>query len=132
MTFQFIKTEESNGVLVITMHDPSTRNAIGIEMANEINQEIDRLESDPNLRTLVLTGTDPSFCSGANVRRMDQDNQAREAQAIPDDLTPWEYLDEKWLEQLESSGSAEMDGVRFVPLKLHNMQKLNSRTQRRG
>ncbi len=123
MTFQFIKTEESNGVLVITMHDPSTRNAIGIEMANEINQEIDRLESDPNLRTLVLTGTDPSFCSGANVRRMDQDNQAREAQAIPDDLTPWEYLDEKWLEQSESSGSAEMDGVRFVPLKLHNMQK---------
>lgn len=123
MTFQFIKTDETEGVLVITMHDPSTRNAIGIEMANEINQEIDRLESDPKLRTLVLTGTDPSFCSGANVRRMDQDNQAREAQAIPDDLTPWEYLDNKWLEQSEGSGSAEMDGVRFVPLKLHNMQK---------
>ena len=29
MAFEFIKTENQEGVLVITMHDPPTRNALG-------------------------------------------------------------------------------------------------------
>ena len=43
------------------MDDPRTRNAIGDEMAAEIDRELDRLESDPALRALVITGRDPSF-----------------------------------------------------------------------
>ena len=57
MTYQFIDTQELDGVLVITMDDPPTRNAIGDEMAGEINQEFDRLEASSDLRAVVLTGT---------------------------------------------------------------------------
>ena len=85
MAYDFIEVTEVGAVMVITMDDPPTRNAIGNEMADEINQAIDHLESDANLRALVLTGRDPSFCSGANVKRMDQANRDRtDEPTIPD------------------------------------------------
>ena len=121
MPYEFIDTQEVGGVLVITMDDAPTRNAIGDEMAAEINAEIDRLEASSTLRALVLTGRDPSFCSGANVKRMNQANEERDESPIPDDQTPWEYLDSEW--EAAASGESYMDGVRFLPLTLHNMQK---------
>ena len=121
MPYDYIDTQEVGGALVITMDDAPTRNAIGDEMAAEINAEIERLEASPDLRALVLTGCDPSFCSGANVKRMNEANEARQAVPIPSDLTPWEYLERQW--QAEAPGASYMDGVRFLPLTLHNLQK---------
>ena len=72
MSHQFIEVNQDSGVLVITMDDPPTRNAISNEMASEIKQELHILENDPDLRALVITGRDPSFCSGANVKSMEQ------------------------------------------------------------
>jgi enoyl-CoA hydratase/carnithine racemase len=121
MTHQYIDVAESDGVLTITMDDPSTRNAIGDEMATEIVGEIDRLESDPDLRALVLTGRDPSFCSGANVRRMDQANRDRSDEpSLPSDTRPWDYFDQKLEELAEET---EVGGGRNVPLRLHHLQK---------
>lgn len=121
MPYDYIDTQEVGGALVITMDDAPTRNAIGDEMAAEINAEIERLEASPDLRALVLTGRDPSFCSGANVKRMNAANETRQAAPVPAYLTPWEYLDQQW--QAAASGASDMDGVRFLPLALHNMQK---------
>lgn len=121
MPYDYIDTQEVGGALVITMDDAPTRNAIGDEMAAEINAEIERLEASPDLRALVLTGRDPSFCSGANVKRMNEANETRQAVPIPSDLTPWEYLEQQW--QAEAPGASYMDGVRFLPLALHNLQK---------
>ena len=92
MSYEFIDTQDIDGVLVITMDDPPTRNAIGDEMAGEINQELDRLEASDSLRAVVLTGRDPSFCSGANVKRMDDANRARTVEeALPEDRKPVSY-----------------------------------------
>ena len=126
MAYSFIDTRELDGVLLITMDDPPTRNAIGDEMAGEINQELDRLEASDRLRAVVLTGRDPSFCSGANVKRMDDANRARtDEAALPDDRTAWDVLDEAWSElgEPDPASAEEIDGVRFVPLRLHELQK---------
>ena len=106
------------------MDDPATRNAIGDEMAGEINQELDRLEASDHLRTVVLTGRDPSFCSGANVKRMDDANRARTAEeALPADRKAWDVLSDAWDDLGEPDPAEEIDGVRFVPLRLHELQK---------
>ena len=127
MPYQFIDAQDMGGVLLIVMDDPPTRNAIGDEMAGEINQELDRLERSAELRAVVLTGRDPSFCSGANVKRMDDANRARggEDSALPADRTAWDALDEAWAALGEPSPNAagDIDGVRFVPLRLHELQK---------
>jgi enoyl-CoA hydratase/carnithine racemase len=121
MTHQYIDVDEVDGVLIITMDDPSTRNAIGDEMAAEIVGELDRLESDPDLRALVITGRDPSFCSGANVKRMDQSNRERsEEPRVPSDTRPWDYFDRKLAELPEAT---DVGGGRNIPLRLHHLQK---------
>lgn len=81
MANQFIKTETRDGVFILTMHDPPTRNALGPEMAREMLEALDGFERDPAGRVLLLTGTEPSFCSGANVRGFNQRIQDREQQA---------------------------------------------------
>ena len=126
MPYRFIDAQDTGGVLLIAMDDPPTRNAIGDEMAGEINQELDRLERSADLRALVLTGRDPSFCSGANVKRMDDANRERgESSPLPADRTAWDALDEAWaaLGEPSTDAAADIDGVRFVPLRLHELQK---------
>lgn len=123
MPYRFIDAQDTGGVLLIAMDDPPTRNAIGDEMAGEINQELDRLERSSELRAVVLTGRDPSFCSGANVKRMDDANRARGGDsALPADRTAWDALDEAW-DALGEPAPDDIDGVRFVPLRLHELQK---------
>lgn len=126
MAHDFIEVKDVGSVMVITMDDPTTRNSISSEMSAEINQELDRLESDPNLRAMVLTGRDPSFCSGANVKRMAASNQERSERAeesLPSDVSPWEYLEQQWEQQSKSESVEEGDSIRFLPLRLHNLQK---------
>ena len=126
MAYQYIAAEEVGGVLLITMDDPTTRNAIGDEMMGEINQELDRLESDTSLRALVITGRDPSFCSGANVKRMDDANRERSSEpAIDSELSPWELLDQAWSQNSDGTGQMEaaIEGVRFLPVRIHNLMK---------
>ena len=121
MAYQFIDAAVEGGVLIVTLDDPPTRNAIGDEMAGELNQELERLESEADLRALVLTGRDPAFCSGANVKRMNEANEARGDTSVPEGVTPWDNLQQQW--DAMASGESYMDGVRFVPLRLHNLQK---------
>ena len=122
MAHEFIEVQEIGNVMVITMDDAPTRNSIGDEMAAEIDQEVGRLESSPDLRALVITGRDPSFCSGANVKRMDASNRARQDDStLPEDLSPWELLQKGWDEQ--EPATDDPDGVRFIPLRLHQLQK---------
>ena len=71
MAYEFIKTELKDGVLILTMHDPPTRNALGPDMASEMREVLDRFEDDPEQRVVLLTGTEPSFCPGANVRSLE-------------------------------------------------------------
>ena len=125
MTLSFIKSKTIDNVLLITMHHPETRNAIGLDMLREIEQELDKFEMNPKLRTLVLTGSDPSFCSGANVRNMGEDNQKANDDSLPDDRSPWDVLNEAWDNQkLENKRPRDfIEGVRYLPLRLHNLQK---------
>ncbi len=122
MAHEFIKVEQHEGVLLITMDDPGTRNAMGSEMAAEINEELDCLESAPELRVLVLTGKDPAFCSGANVRRMNKEVQERGNKASQEMLpvSPWERMEARWM--WTRRGQRE-EGVRFLPLRIHELQK---------
>ena len=119
MAYEFIKTEVVDGVLVMTMHDPPTRNALGTQMAGEMFERLDEFENNPEERVLLLTGTDPSFCSGANVRGFRQRIEEREGQAEDEPLT-WGKM-EYMLGRRQSVESGPR--VNFVPLRIHNLQK---------
>jgi len=116
---KFIKTENQDGILVLTMHDPPTRNALGQEMAKEIVDTLDEFENDPSQRVLLLTGTEPSFCSGANVRAFNQRIQEREQQGAPPESLPWGKMESKFAKREEVSRYQAPQ----VVLRIHELQK---------
>ena len=119
MANEFIKTENQDGVLVLTMHDPPTRNALGPEMAKEIVDTLDAFENDPTQRVLLLTGTEPSFCSGANVRGFSQRIQEREQQADPVEPLPWGKMESRFSKREQIS----IYQAPQVVLRIHELQK---------
>ena len=123
MAYEYIHVNEEDGVLIITMDDPKTRNAIGDEMFNEISLELDRLGNDPNLRCLVLTGKDPAFCSGANVRGMARGIEQLEEKGGKKPLSakPWDALEERL--QIPAYCEERVEGVRSLPILIHHLQK---------
>lgn len=118
-----LEVKRSGGVLTITLDDAPTRNAMGADMATELSAQLDRFEADADLRVLLLTGRDPAFCSGANVRRMAEANVHR-PDSEPPGADPWAELDAAWSgDQGTGRKEEEMDAVRHLPLRLHRLRK---------
>lgn len=119
MTFALLSSETTPaGVLVLTLNDPATRNSLTPTLTEELNAEVDRFAQDPALRVLVITGADPAFCSGANVRGFDRAIKQREAEGEAPPPTPWEQLDPSFTARISRTpGGPEM------VLKLHTLQK---------
>ena len=64
---KFVHTEIHDRVAVLTLDDAARRNAMSLEMAGEVALTFDRLEGDPNVGAVVMTGRPPAFCSGADL-----------------------------------------------------------------
>ena len=123
MAYDFIQTENRGGVFIVTMHDTPTRNALGPQMADEMIECLDNFEDDPSARVLLLTGTEPSFCSGANVRGFSQLIQDREAGSVDAEVAPlpWGKMESQYAargQKVALGGQASR-----VPLRIHQLQK---------
>ncbi len=67
MAYSKIKTSVADGIGVITLADPSTLNAAGLDLMDELQQAFAAMKADPAVRCVVLTGEGRGFCSGANL-----------------------------------------------------------------
>ena len=124
MAHQYIKTETRDNVLVLTMHDPPTRNALGSDMADEMMDALDGFEDNPEQRVILLTGTEPSFCSGANVRGFNKQIQQQEEQggeADQPDTLPWGKMEARLGQRPEKVGLSGK--ASHLPLRIHKLQK---------
>jgi 2-(1,2-epoxy-1,2-dihydrophenyl)acetyl-CoA isomerase len=115
-----VKQERQEGILILTLQDPPTRNAMGQEMADELMEALDQYDRNPGDRVLVLTGGDPSFCSGANVRGMGQRIRQRESGTEDaDSPLPWGRMEAR----LRKTKGQDMGQPARVPLRLSELQK---------
>ena len=62
-----VKSVIDGGVAVITLSDPSTLNAAGIDLMADLGAAVDAAVGDPAVRAIVITGEGRGFCSGANL-----------------------------------------------------------------
>jgi enoyl-CoA hydratase/carnithine racemase len=65
--YRTLQTSIDAGVATITLDRPGQRNAIGDGMREELADAYTRLDGDGAVRVLVLTGTPPAFCAGADL-----------------------------------------------------------------
>jgi len=74
-----------DGIAVITINRPDTRNALSLEVRQGLFTAWDRFERDDALRVAILTGTgDQAFCAGGDLKEMVE----RQLQVPPRDMFP--------------------------------------------
>jgi len=69
-TFSTLSLVQSNHVAQITLNRPEARNALNRLAYSELEQVFRRVQSDKDVRCVVLTGQDPAFCSGDDVKEL--------------------------------------------------------------
>ena len=55
---------------LVRLNRPEARNALSPQMRAEIAETLERLDADPEVRCIVLAGTDKFFAAGADIRAM--------------------------------------------------------------
>jgi len=65
--YEAIRFAVTDGVAVITLHRPEQRNAFTGRMGAELTDAYRACDSNDDIRAVVLTGTPPAFCAGADL-----------------------------------------------------------------
>ncbi len=73
-----LSVESNGGVAVVTFQRPEKRNALSIELRQELADALDGLGSDESIGAVVLTGAGPAFCSGMDTTQFGGDAENRE------------------------------------------------------
>jgi len=60
-------TDVRDGVGTLTLNNPDERNTLTAPMVAEIIEAMDGFEADESVGAVVVTGTPPAFCAGANL-----------------------------------------------------------------
>ena len=67
MELQKLVYTVENGVAIVTMNYMKNLNAIDEQMADELMYVVDAAEKDPNVKVLVLKGSDRAFSAGGDI-----------------------------------------------------------------
>ena len=71
----------SSGVATLTLNNSKERNTLTAPMVEQIVSAMDRIEADESIGAIVVTGTSPAFCAGANLGNL-QNSSAESLGAI--------------------------------------------------
>lgn len=73
MSFSTIKTEEQNGIYIITLARPEARNAVNNQMWLELCKAFDYVEECSTIRCCIITNEGSCFCAGSDLKEIAQD-----------------------------------------------------------
>ena len=65
--------ERDGHVAIVTMNRPAARNAWSLELLARMWDAWQTIDSDPDIRVAILTGAGGTFCAGADLKMMHQD-----------------------------------------------------------
>ncbi len=74
---EVLKVERHPNHVVLSLNRPEKRNALNRELLEALAHAIDAAEADRAVRVIVIRGEGRSFCSGADMREIDQIEAAR-------------------------------------------------------
>jgi enoyl-CoA hydratase/carnithine racemase len=63
---------DDHGVALLRLNRPDARNALSPEMMEELASELERLDPDPEVRCIVIAGSDEVFAAGADIKAMSE------------------------------------------------------------
>lgn len=79
----------SNHAAWITLNRPENRNALSATLVNELYDHLKAANQDDAVRSIVITGKDPAFCAGADLKNPPGSSEGGDQRAVsyPEVLT---------------------------------------------
>ncbi len=82
MAYNTIVYEKSEGIGTITLNRPKSMNALSSEVFREMAEVLDMISADPDVRVVILTGSEKFFAAGADITEIRNISNATEAHAF--------------------------------------------------
>ena len=76
MSYQTLLVETADGVTLIRLNRPEALNALNGQLLTELCQALGAAEADPDVRCVVLTGSEKAFAAGADIKEMSDKSYA--------------------------------------------------------
>lgn len=68
-----VRTADRGGVRVLTINRPQARNALSRNLIQDLHAALVEADEDGGIRAVVLTGADPAFCAGVDLKEASRD-----------------------------------------------------------
>ena len=76
MNYETLIVETNGAVTLIRLNRPEALNALNDQLMSELTAALDAAEADPNIRAMVITGSDRAFAAGADIKEMSSKSYA--------------------------------------------------------
>ncbi len=83
MTDETVTYEVADNIATITLNRPAQRNALNWDAYDKLEKALRRAVTDVEARCVIVTGADPAFCSGDDVREIMAGPRAVSADTTP-------------------------------------------------
>ncbi|HKP91921.1 MAG TPA: enoyl-CoA hydratase/isomerase family protein [Thermoleophilaceae bacterium] len=84
------------GAAVVRLNDPSKLNVLSAALTLQLQDALAEVVADPEVRTIVLTGTDPAFSAGGDLRMMAGSGQAMIREGEGGTTEIWRWIRERF------------------------------------
>jgi enoyl-CoA hydratase len=70
--------EDHGATRILTLNRPRSRNALNTELLRALEDRFAAAEADDGIDVIILTGSDPAFCGGVDLRELEERGRAPE------------------------------------------------------
>jgi enoyl-CoA hydratase len=88
---EVLLVETVGAVRTITLNRPGARNALSAELIARLAAALASADDDPDVAAVVLTGADPAFCAGLDLREVGVQGASQES-VTDTKASPWMVL----------------------------------------
>ena len=88
MTYECLLYEVKDGIATLTLNRPERLNALGGTLRDDLLDAVTRASVDPEVRVMVVTGAGKGFCSGGDVKAMNEANEGQRTRPLMDKVAP--------------------------------------------
>ena len=76
MDYELVSLSKNEGIARVRLQRPESRNALSSRMIKELEAVIGAVESDPDLRLMIIEGDGKAFCAGMDLKGVRDDPSA--------------------------------------------------------
>jgi 2-(1,2-epoxy-1,2-dihydrophenyl)acetyl-CoA isomerase len=88
-TRRFVGVRRSADRAIVTLEDPAKLNVLTAPLVQQLKSALEELVAERSIRTVVLTGADPGFSAGGDLRMMEATPEALAAPEGATDIWRW-------------------------------------------